>query len=693
MKILPTLRPRLDLAALVLLMAGGCFSMPRVQAQTITPKYAAGEVAAPAAGSRASLYGSMAGNTGKTYGGRPGEASNPGARVGLNGAGSSHGAGLNLRDSVRAMTLEEKIGQKIMLDFRYWDRSGTEQKDMTAPDAVIGRLIYSNNIGGVILFSNNLKNKYQIKKLTDWYAAMTNSGGAHLLIATDNEGGNVFRLPRNEYASFPGNMATAAAIEGGASERIVFEQGRALAQDLLDLKINTNFAPVADVNANPFNPVINVRAFSDSASVVSRLARTTAAGMKQQGLITTYKHFPGHGSTSTDSHTGLPLVDLSRQEAFAIDLAPYRQAIAAHAAPDMIMTAHIQYPALDESLVTNRNGQQIIVPATMSRAIQTTLLRDQLGYAGVTISDALDMGAITENFSQEDSIEKVFAAGVDIALMPISISSPSQVDLLPRLVNRVAEAVRTGRIKEDELDASVERILELKARHHLLSPTVPQSPEVLPLTAAEIQRAIADQSITVVINRQSLLPLKDKSLRYFILTPRAQQAAGIATALAQQGYRSVVAADEGSLSDAQIRENISRCDVFLLGTLPTSLTAAEQDVAPAAQATVVQDNQNYPAWLQYATSLGKKRVHLSLRAPYDIVDYANYADASVATYSYFGYEDGVWLGPSMIALAEVLTGKLKPRGKLPVNLWHDYDAKTNTGTVAFPRGFGLSWDR
>ncbi|QJD70191.1 glycoside hydrolase family 3 protein [Xanthomonas campestris pv. badrii] len=603
---------------------------------------------------------------------------------------------MNIRKKVEAMTLEEKIGQKIMLDFRYWDPVGNQRLDMTAPDDVIGRIIESNHVGGVILFSNNLKEQSQIKTLADWYAGMETSGGVRLLIATDNEGGNVFRLPRNAYASFSGNMALAAAIQGGASEQLAYEQGRLLAQDLLGLKINTNFAPVVDVNTNPFNPVINVRAFSDDASLVSRLAGRISAGMEHQGLITTYKHFPGHGSTSTDSHTGLPRVDLSLEQAVAIDLAPYQQAIAANAAPDMVMTAHIQYPALDQSLVTNRNGQRIVVPATMSRQIQTHILREELGYAGVSISDALDMGAITDNFTQEDSVEKVFAAGVDIALMPVSISTPSQADLLPRLVSVVAQSVREGRIRQDDIDASVERILALKARHGLLGNNLlarhqRTSSGASSLAPQQVQKAIADQSITVVINRQSLLPLKDKALRYFILTPQAQQATGIATAMGQQGYRSVVAADESTLTDAQIKENIAKCDVFLLGTLPTNFTAAERDVVPALQTTVVPDDNRYLDWLRYAAGLGKKRVHLALRAPYDIVNYSENTDAAVATYSYFGYNNGVWLGPSMLSLAEVLTGKVAPRGKLPVNLWSNYDAEKNTGTVAYPRGFGLSW--
>lgn len=597
---------------------------------------------------------------------------------------------MNIKQKVKNMTLEEKIGQKIMLDFRYWDRNGSRNQDMTVPDEVIGKLITDNHVGGVILFANNLKDKQQIKTLTAWYAAMKTHGGIRLFIGTDNEGGNVFRLPRADYASFPGNMALAAAIEGGADKQLAVEQGKLMAQDMRSLHINTNFAPVVDVNTNPFNPVINVRAFSDDKNTVSRLAEKMVAGMKQQGLISAYKHFPGHGSTSTDSHTGLPRVDRSREEAFAIDIAPYKQAIDNQAAPDMVMTAHIQYPALDSSQVITRNGEKITVPATMSREIQTQILRGDLGYTGVTISDALDMGAIADHFSQEGAVENAFAAGVDIALMPVSISSPSHASLLQDLIRYIVEMVKKGRISEADIDASVERILNLKKRYNLLREeemvTVGAS-----LSGHELEKGIADRSITAVINRQSLLPLKDKTLRYFILTPWGEQAKGIATVMALEGYQNVVAAKETELNDVQVREHIGNCDVFLLGTLSNSFTPVEQDGVVTDRTKDNNDNNPYPGWLRYAAGLGKKRVHLSLRAPYDIVSYAGDVDAAVATYSYYGYDNGIWRGHSMISLAEVLTGKLIPQGKLPVNTWHDYDVKTNTGAVAFPRGFGLSW--
>ncbi|CAG77058.1 putative beta-hexosaminidase [Pectobacterium atrosepticum SCRI1043] len=598
---------------------------------------------------------------------------------------------MNIKQKINAMTLEEKIGQKLMLDFRYWDPTGKSNQDMTVPDETVGKLITDHHIGGVILFANNLKDKQQIEKLTAWYAAMETRGGVRLFISTDNEGGNVFRLPRSDYASFPGNMALSSAIEGGSDIQIASEQGRLMAQDMIFMHINTNFAPVVDVNTNPFNPVINVRAFSDDADTVYRLAEKMTAGMKQQGLITAYKHFPGHGSTSTDSHTGLPRVDRSRKDAFAIDIMPYKRAIDNQTAPDMVMTAHIQYPSLDNSLVTTRSGEKITVPATMSHAIQTDILRGELSYAGVTISDALDMGAIADHFSQEEAVRQVFTAGVDIALMPISISSPDQIKLLPDLIQHIVDMVKKGNIGEAEIDASVERILTLKARYHLLCEKKQTVADASATQGYEVEKYIADRSITVVINQQSLLPLKDKTLRYFILTPWGEQAKGIAAVMAQEGYLNVVAAKETELTDAQVRDHISNCDIFLLGTLSTRFTPVELDGIATAQAKDGVANNPYPSWLRHATDLGKKRVHLSLRAPYDIINYAGDVNAAVATYSYYGYDNGIWRGHSMRSLAEVLTGKRAPQGKLPVNIWQNYDVETNTGTVAFSRGFGLSW--
>ncbi len=278
------------------------------------------------------------------------------------------------------------------------------------------------------------------------------------------------------------------------------------------------------------------------------------------------------------------------------------------------MTAHIQYPALDNSQLDTRNGEKITVPATMSREIQTQILRNELGYAGVTISDALDMGAIAEHFSQQAAAENVFTAGVDIALMPVSIASPAQASLLPELIRYIAQRVKTGHLSEADIDASVERILRLKLRHHLMGHSDKPCSHDVSSSAHQLEKRIADRSITVVINRQCLLPLKDKALRYFILTPWGEQAKGIANVMAQEGYQNVVAAKETELSDAQVREHIAGCDVFLLGTLSTRFTPAEQDGVVTAATGSGNDSSPYPGWLKYAAEQGKKRSPLIARA-------------------------------------------------------------------------------
>jgi len=592
-------------------------------------------------------------------------------------------AEMNIKERVQAMSLEEKLGQKIMLDFRCWNASAHVPIAMTQPEADIAAILLDHHIGGIILFADNLINKQQIATLTGWYAALKTAGAIRLFIATDNEGGAVFRLPRSDYASFPGNMAL-AAVQGCTEKKLAFEQGACMARDMLSLHINTNFAPVADVNSNPANPVINVRAFGDSVSQVTELAQQVAAGMQQQQLMVAYKHFPGHGDTATDSHTSLPRVNRSREDALAIDIAPYRQAIASATPPDMIMTAHIQYPALDNSLVTNQNGEKIIVPATMSREIQTVILRDQLGFQGVTVSDALNMGAIADNFNQQDALLKVFAAGVDIALMPVSVTSSQQAKNLTALIASVIKKVHEGVISEAEIDRSVERILALKQHYGLLADEK-TSQGVDSNKGRELEKQIADGAITLVINKQAALPLKPTQ-RCFILTPAQEQGAGIAAVMAEQGYQ-VTAADFSSLNEANIRAQIARCDVFLFGTLSTSYTPVE-----ASAERINAGGNGVSGWLNYAAEQHKKCVHLSLRAPYDIANYADRVDAALAVYSFYGLDNGVWRGPAMRSLAEILTGKREPQGRLPVTVWKEWDAATGSGTVAFPRGYGLGWE-
>lgn len=248
------------------------------------------------------------------------------------------------------------------------------------------------------------------------------------------------------------------------------------------------------------------------------------------------------------------------------------------------------------------------------------------------------MGAIADHFTQQDALDAVFKAGVDIVLMPVSISTPEQGAALSTLIAHIVEKVKQGDYSEAEINDSVARILTLKQHYHLLGNA--SAPAIAP-PDDDTEALIADRSITAVVNQRGTPPLLEKNLRYFILTPWMEQADGIKIMMEQDGYAHVDGAKESQLTDKKIRQRIAHCDVFLLGTLSTRFTPVEKDGIATTENTRQNDTTCYLDWLRYAGSLAKTRVHLSLRAPYDIALYANDVEAAVASYAYFGCDNGV----------------------------------------------------
>ncbi|MBN3005957.1 hypothetical protein JW897_19665 [Chromobacterium alkanivorans] len=640
---------------------------------------------------------------------------------------------------VEQMSTREKIGQKIMMAFRYWcpdDQPACTAGMTELPDAA-SRALRDNAIGGVILFANNLSDLQQTRRLSEQIRrARPQNSPIGLLIGSDQEGGNVFRLPRPLATSFPGNMALGAAYQATRDSGLARDSGRVLAAEIRAVGFNVNFAPDVDVNSNPLNPVINVRAYGDDPATISLLGQAATQGMREQGVIGSFKHFPGHGDTATDSHYGLPVVNKSRADAYAIDLAPYRQAIASGQAPEMIMTAHIQYPALDSSLITARNGERMIAPATMSRKIQHDLLRGEMRYQGVTVTDALDMKGISDFFEQADAVIKVFQADVDIALMPTEFRTAAQAGRLRQLIDQVAAAVADGRINRAELDRSARRIVAMKLRNEVTpAGEAKPLPELSTIGGAE-HRAVEDkitrQSITLLRNQGAALPLRSPSQRIFILTPWGEQAEAMRRRFDEKGYRQVSGAKLSATSwDAQ-KQAIDQADVVVIGTLATGVSPVERNGDPNAPAFALRLKRSLQAEpssaagngslvfnvaedlpapqtrfarslsapplseaqqmrnaMEYAKRQGKKLIHVTLRAPYDVINYDDLADATLATYSYYGYENGL-RGPSMPALVDVMLGANPPGGKLPVAI-HALDENGQPGALRYARGFGLSF--
>ena len=372
-----------------------------------------------------------------------------------------------------ALTLKQQLGQKLMLDLRYYcEQDPDEQKcrtPVTELPADLANIITKHNIGGVILFAENIDTVPQVIKLNNdlQKAAAKSELGLPLFISIDQEGGRVARIPRDVGTSFTGNMSIGATYKEHGTH-FATESARIIADELLALGVNVNYAPTVDVNMNPDNPVINVRSYGEDPQLVAKLGGAQVAGFENNGVISSLKHFPGHGDTNVDSHTGLPKVMHDKETIWQQDLPPFKEIIK-NQQPGMIMTAHIQYPALDDSTFVSKEGKTMIKPATMSRKIITDLLRDELGYQGVVITDALDMAGISHFFEPIEAVVNTFAAGVDIALMPIEIRSPKDLAVLEALIERLEQEVHRGTLNANEMSVSATRILKLKEKFKLSS--------------------------------------------------------------------------------------------------------------------------------------------------------------------------------------------------------------------------------
>jgi len=329
--------------------------------------------------------------------------------------------------TLKKMTLEEKAGQLVTV--RYPGTFVNLDNDSLGK---LESLIRNRKIGGLILAAGEVyETAYLLNRLQG-------ASKVPLLVAADLESAAGTKI--TGATLFPPLMAIGAA----GSEEMAYDMGRITAIEGRAVGIHMNYAPVVDVNINPDNPIINTRSFGEDPGTVGRLTQAFIRGSQENGMITTAKHFPGHGDTAQDSHLLLPTVTGDRARLDKVELYPFKAAI--EAGVQAIMTAHLAVPALDPT--PN-------MPATLSPAIMTGLLRKELGFKGLIVTDALDMGGVTNAFSDEEMSLKALLAGVDILLMP------RDPDLT---VRTVIEAVRSGTVPMARIDESVRRILEAKAR-------------------------------------------------------------------------------------------------------------------------------------------------------------------------------------------------------------------------------------
>ena len=330
------------------------------------------------------------------------------------------------------MTLEEKIGQLFIVGLEGYSLDDNSLE-----------MIEKHHVGGFILFKRNIKDVEQLVALTNALKAANSNNKIPLFISVDEEGGIVSRMPEGVK-----KLPSSGSLGRLGSEELSYEVGKILGYELKLFGFNMNFAPVLDINSNPQNPVIGERAFGSDKELVSKLGIQTMKGIQSQGIISVVKHFPGHGDTSVDSHVGLPRVDHGLERLREFELVPFAKAIESGA--DAVMVAHILFPQIDPEN-----------PSTLSKAIITDILKGEMGFEGVVITDDMTMGAIMENYSIGEAVVKSILAGSDLILVCHGHENGLQA------ITAIREAVEEGAISEDRIDESLYKLLKLKKKYNL----------------------------------------------------------------------------------------------------------------------------------------------------------------------------------------------------------------------------------
>jgi beta-N-acetylhexosaminidase len=600
----------------------------------------AGGVAAAllAAGSGTALAGSSAANVAT--------AVPPAAAAGQQGWVTS---------TLARMTLEEKVGQLFI--------QNVYGKDATTPDArnlpLYGvaspaEVVQKYHLGGVIYFAwtDSVQNPPQIAGLSNGLqkAALSQPSKVRipLQIATDQEQGVVTRIgpPATQ---FPGSMALGA----GRSTEDARTAADITGEELKAMGVNTNFAPDSDVNVNALNPVIGTRSFSSDPALAAKMVGAQVQGYQDDAQISaSAKHFPGHGDTATDSHVAFPIITHTRQQWEQIDAPPFKAAIAQGI--DMIMTAHLNFPALDDS------GD----PATLSKPIMTGLLRNELGYKGIIVTDSLAMQGVRDLYGDAEVAVRALDAGVDQLLM-----TPSMDDAYAAVLG----AVRSGRISRADLDAKVRRVLELKYKRGVVAQPYVDAAALDSVvgTADHLAKAnaITDRTTTLVKNDAGTLPLATQGKKVLVTGYGVTTTQTLADGLAAKGAVTTVKQTGTSPTDAQVAAAVAAA---------SSQDAVVVTTMKAWDTSVTDPRAGQQKLVKQLLATGKPVIVVATRDPYDIAYFTD-APTYVATYSY---------SPVAIqSVARVISGAVSPTGKLPV----DIPVAGDPTTVLYPFGHGLTF--
>jgi len=517
----------------------------------------------------------------------------------------SHRAGHDPRERPRSdVSLERRVGQLFHVGF-----------DGTEPTPALESLIREYHVGGVIYFARNLHSPKQSRALTRALQRLATADGLPLFASVDEEGGVVQRL--SYYTETPGAMAVAATGDPEAAATVAGIH----ADQLRSVGINTNLAPVLDINTNPDNPVIGGRSFGEEPDTVAAFGARYVEALQAAGVLACGKHFPGHGDTATDSHAELPVVEADADRVARVERLPFERAI--DAGTGALMTAHVAFPA-----ITGSRSE----PATLSRAVLSDYLRERLGFDGLVMTDCMEMDAIVDTVGTARGAVEAVRAGADAVL--VSHSPERQ----RRAIDAVVEAVERGEIPERRIDEAFERVVRLKASHELQPPGESANERANRAAAT----AIAREAVTLVRDDAGVLPF-DPERPLVVLAARPTHATPV---------------EERPTYVEDLLDAAQRCGF----DVSVSTLGSEEGVGSLAQETQLLcctvDAGHNPAQVAAVGELletAHRPVVVGVSSPYDIRSFP-------AVETYLTTYDPT--RPNMAALAEVLAGERAPRGRI-----------------------------
>ncbi len=564
------------------------------------------------------------------------------------------------------MTIEQKLAQMMIIAIRY---EPDTSKGITKLTKAYKKLLKKYDFGGLLMYANNMTDINQTVTMIReaQSASMKSANGIPMFICVDQEGGLVNRVSFGTTGS--GNMALAATGDTSNTEEIA----GILGEEISALGFNMDFAPVSDVNNNPDNPVIGTRSFSDDPNTVAENVVAFIDGLNKYNISTSVKHFPGHGNVGEDSHTKLPLSELTLDELKECELIPFEAGIEAGA--DMIMTAHIQYPNIDDTTyISKDDGKEVYLPATLSKKIMTGLLRDEMGFDGIIISDSMQMDAIATHFDETDAAVLAINAGVDLLIRPSDVYQDDEINTFPdvnKYMKKLAARVKAGDITEERLDESVGRILRLKFKKGIMTDTLSVTKKTQIKNAKKVvgipenhtrEWEIASEGITLVKNENNAFPIDGMSgENTLILIPSEYRRASVEYAINRLEKESLV--------------NPKNVDVICYSDITIKNKALKKALNKADNVLILSQstkkNDLVCSIIEKAHKNGAKVTFLSLNLPYDIACYTDVDAALCAYHAYGSAYDSEGNGPFNLNVAVAVCSVFAesvPQGTLPVNI-------------------------